>query len=129
MNRVKYDNLSYEDSRVYTYEGKLFSGVAYEGFADGAIASEVNIIQGKEHGLTKAFYPSGTVKYQATYVRGVRHGVESTWYRDGVLKEENTLHKGYLMKSKKWSDSGELLEEYIRPEDDPISKVVAKIDS
>lgn len=127
MANVLLDDLTYENSRLYTYQGSLFTGTAYEYFADGSVASEINIFEGKEHGVSKDFYPSGKVKYQVNYVHGLKEDVESEWYESGALKEENMLRKGYLMESKKWSESGELLDEYVRPDDDPIFEIVAKL--
>lgn len=126
MKKVLYDELVYGDDLLFTHNGDVFTGLAFESFVDGALSTEIPIVDGKEHGIARDYFESGRVKVQTIYVSGVKHGAESEWYESGQVKEENVLHKGYLMNSKKWSETGELIEEYKRSEDDSIYKMVAK---
>jgi antitoxin component YwqK of YwqJK toxin-antitoxin module len=92
----------------------------------GEILCKIEFNSGKQHGFAREFNSSGQVKSETTYINGLRHGIESEWYDNGKRKLENIFEFDVLMKSTTWSESGDILDEYERPSDDVLYKMVEK---
>jgi hypothetical protein len=70
--------------------------------------------------------PISQARPRPPYINGLRHGIESEWYDNGKRKLENIFEFDVLMKSTTWSESGDILDEYERPSDDVLYKMVEK---
>ncbi|MFZ5892483.1 MAG: toxin-antitoxin system YwqK family antitoxin [Myxococcota bacterium] len=98
--------------------GKLYSGVAYERFENGAALRSVSGFRsGKLHGASREWYASGRLKDETFYHMGAYHGPVRKWYPDGALQEEGYWEQGIRIREKQWGTDGVLLKEMsIRPD-------------
>ena len=123
---VEYDDLVYADSHVFFYDGKPFSGVAEERFEDGSTRCVFPFTNGKEHGEVKTFFASGKPMKSTPYTNGAVHGVEREWFENGSLKIEREVEFGILVRSRTFDESGALVDEYVRPEDDSMMEAIKR---
>lgn len=107
-------------------------------YEQGPLASEHYYLQGKLHGLYRTWFPWGQLQLERHYHSGKKHGVERKWYANGQLAEKcryvaNKLRGQYhawypngklkrecsyineygFTMSRKWSEDGKVVGEYI----------------
>ncbi len=124
MLRIPKEKLHFETVNVgsngnWLYEGKPFTGVAYSLYRDGSVRSEETFRYGLKWGPTWEKFLTGALYYEATFYRDVVHGFEREWREDGRLAEEGEYEYGIPLWKKKWSKSGELVEDYRLSESSP----------
>jgi antitoxin component YwqK of YwqJK toxin-antitoxin module len=124
--RVSIDELDYSDYHVYLYQGKPFTGIAYESLADGRIVAEDSYVDGVLKGYSKEWYPTGELQSEVYYMSGALHGKCRQWYIDGTLKSEYLYEYGILITKKEWDENGKLFEEYKIDESDSRIETLEK---
>jgi antitoxin component YwqK of YwqJK toxin-antitoxin module len=124
MIRVNFDNLDYTDEGLHVWQGKPFTGIAYENFPNGQRQSEVTFIDGIKNGTTREWYPSGHLETEQHIVHGSKHGECREWFENGQLKIETTYEFGILVRKKVWNETGELVQEFEITEHDNLYSVL-----
>ena len=122
--RVNYDDLEADPEWIwesfYYFNGKPFTGVAYETFPDGQLWSEVEYVDGRAEGKCREWYLSGDLKYEGYDGASKRYTWYFEWFEDGTRKEEKVLEWHKLIKHNIWNESGELISSYESPEEPEI---------
>ena len=126
QDEVPYDDLEYQPDGVFLYNGKPFSGIAYENDDAGLRKCVIAFVDGREHGAAQSFFKDGKLKTETLYDKGRKHGIERAWFDDGNLKIENLFEYGVLMKSKEWLANGVMEKDYARAATDNLYKLVLK---
>lgn len=123
---VDYDDLVYTDAHVFLFDGEPFSGVAEERFEDGSMRCIFPFTNGREHGEVKTFFASAQPMKSTPYINGAVHGTEREWFENGSLRIERDVEFGILIRSRTFNESGALVEEYVRPDDDNMMEAVKR---
>ena len=119
------DDLLYRmEDGAYLYEGERFTGIAQGFTSEGARVSEIAYVNGIQEGQAKYWYPSGELLGEAHYLNNSLHGASREWHQNGQLKRDAEYEHAILLKEKKWSQNGELVEEYLLTENDPLFKTL-----
>jgi antitoxin component YwqK of YwqJK toxin-antitoxin module len=121
---VQYDDLWYTNEHIFEYQGRRFSGVTEDRFPGGELSCRVTFLNGKEHGIAEEFYRSGKRMARRPYVNGAVHGTDIEWHENGQVKVERQVERGLLLRSQTFDESGNLIDEYIRPENDPMMEIL-----
>jgi len=123
--RVNYDDLDYSDDQlVCQYQGKPFTGVAYETDAQGRLISEVPHQNGFRHGVVREWFPSGQLQSEVAYQRGGAHGVSKSWYENGRMESETVYELGIQTRKREWDREGKLTSESELKENDPMFSIL-----
>jgi antitoxin component YwqK of YwqJK toxin-antitoxin module len=117
---LNYDDLYYTNEHIFEYQGRRFSGVTEDYFPGGELCCRVTFLNGKEHGIAEEFYRSGKRMACRPYVNGAVHGTDIEWHENGQIKVERQVERGFLMSSQTFDESGNLMDEYVRAENDPM---------
>ncbi len=111
--RVNYEELDLEqDSTRNIYDGKLFTGIAFEEDDQGRLLAEDTFVDGVLHGPSRTYHPSGRIKAEEPVQRGGLHGLCRYWYENGQLEAERVYNNGDLIKERIWNEQGELIKDY-----------------
>lgn len=117
MQRVPERDLRYDAREALYYHGDHpFTGIAYTTYPDGAPMSETSYRDGLFSGPSRGWWESGSVETEANYAFGVLHGESRAWHESGRLAAVEVHERGMLIRSHKWDEAGELVEEYAREE-------------
>lgn len=84
QNAVQISQLQLADS-LYTFEGQLFSGVAYEQYPNEELKSVIHIYQGQLHGLKYMWYLGFKPAMNMNYYLGRARGRLMGWYLNGKI--------------------------------------------
>ena len=120
LPRVHFDELELVvgDGQYMFWKGQPFTGMAVEFFPDGTLQSEVQHLNGLEHGLKRAWYPSGKLQDEATLWYGGLHGYKRIWDEQGRLVSEELGELGIGIAEKQWDEQGRLIKDWrIGPKD------------
>ncbi|MEO9485688.1 MAG: hypothetical protein ABJG47_19675 [Ekhidna sp.] len=79
---------------VYLNES-LFSGYIISRHRNDSISLKKGYVNGKQQGITTAYYPNGLVKYERPYLAGEKHGVHLGYYPDGNKKFKYYFEYGF----------------------------------
>ncbi len=98
---------------VVLLDDQPFTGTLYTFFPDTRdTARIVRYLVGKEHGIWKQFYPSGTLLDEREFNRGQKVGELVAWYENGKKKLhyrfENDEYEGTC---REWNEEGTLVQE------------------
>jgi antitoxin component YwqK of YwqJK toxin-antitoxin module len=122
MERVNIDELDSDytegGSIIYIWEGRPFTGIAYELNRDGNLVNETSYVEGIEDGLKKDWYPNGQPKSSTEMKWNRPHGNFTHWHVNGQKKYEGVAELGHDLNSQEWDESGKLINEY-QIESDP----------
>lgn len=91
-----------------TYEGKPFTGVAFENISDGGY-TEVVFLGGLMNGLSREWYPNGNQRDEAFMFANVRHGKYWEWYESGKIHLDRTYEFGIKVNETEWDESGRVV--------------------
>lgn len=120
MQRVSERDLRYDAREgVYYYGEHPFTGVAYTTYPGGSLMSETEYRDGLFSGVSRGWWESGSPETEASYSLGAAHGRSRSWHKNGRLADEEDHEHGILVRSKKWDEAGNLIEEYELKESDP----------
>ncbi|WP_406642520.1 toxin-antitoxin system YwqK family antitoxin [Amycolatopsis sp. WGS_07] len=97
--------LEFDSDLIFTYQGRPFSGVAYEE-SQTLGRSEVSYCEGVQEGLARDWYPSGILKAETRFARNDRHGRYSEYDESGNLVEEGLCEYGILVRRTRFDSDG-----------------------
>lgn len=87
-------------------------GVKVQHDENGRKLSEVEMLDGRPHGTTRAWYPDGVLSVQAEMAFGEYHGRYASWWPNGKKKEEGRFYRGTRVGLYRWfGETGTLLKE------------------
>ena len=118
MLRKNYDELDVDVDGMYFWEGKPFTGTAYELHDNTQVWSEVEMIEGMPNGEVREWFPSGKLKMEGYGKLGERESWSREWFENGTLKRESISENNRRIKELIWNEQGELISEYERPSSD-----------
>jgi hypothetical protein len=93
-----------------TYDGRPFTGIAYEKDAMGRFISLSGYQNGKPCGPLRTWYPSGQIEQEQYYRGGALHGPWREWYPNGQPRVDAYYEHGHLLRSKRWGEDGTLVQ-------------------
>jgi antitoxin component YwqK of YwqJK toxin-antitoxin module len=92
---------------VYYQASKPYSGFIKEEYATGTLKSIGSYFQGKQHGLTKTFFPNAKLETERNYKDGIGYGRHFGYWQNGNKKFDfiyiNDKREGI---QKQWYESG-----------------------
>ena len=107
-DRVHFDEITQKGEISY-FEGKPFTGVAFDTHSNEQLRYEGTFKDGKEDGLSKAWYENGQLYAKSNLKDGKRNGLRKFWHSNGQLKSEVNWKDGELDGlSKEWYEDGRL---------------------
>jgi antitoxin component YwqK of YwqJK toxin-antitoxin module len=113
MNKEFYilvSDLEYSlDPYLPSWEGKLFTGVAYEQDEFGTIISEKNYKNGKEDGYIKRYNFDGKIINSGFYKNGEAYGLWQWFYKNGAQEKIEIYNLHNLVLIKEWNLHGVLV--------------------
>lgn len=127
MNEVELQSLEHDDDGRMLDHGVLFTGVATERWPNGQLASQLNFVDGIEDGWVRGWYETGTLRSETFYHRGRAVGVRREWYSNGQLKLEEEIEHGACVWRKEWSETGDIVKDFVLPEDHPEYKMLHRM--
>lgn len=96
---------------VVELNGELFSGytLSYYDEDQSKVKTQKGYLEGKRHGLTKAWYSDGQLKQEVHYADNKMHGSKIAWWPDGSLQSQYQMLMGVPHgELLEWYESGEL---------------------
>ena len=109
IERLEWTDDGYGDK---TLDGKYYTGVAFEVDEEtNLIIGLVGYLDGRFHGASRSWSPSGQPIRETYYFNGGYHGPLRKWHQNGVLAEEDYCEYGLGTRGRKWNEHGELVEE------------------
>jgi antitoxin component YwqK of YwqJK toxin-antitoxin module len=114
MVRVNVDDtdIEYTGGPIVTFEGKPFTGIAYEIANDGHLISEITYIEGIQNGPDISWHFNGKLESEGENKWNRPHGFFKEWYESGQLKMEGLTELGYVIWRKQYDEEGNLTSEY-----------------
>jgi antitoxin component YwqK of YwqJK toxin-antitoxin module len=120
MLRVDYDELEgNEDHTLTMYDGKFFTGIAYELWPNGQLRDEVSFVDGAKDGISRSWSESGNLVSENSFFMNRVHGFLREWYESGQLKSEQKAELGIFLSHREWLEDGELVREEVLKEGAP----------
>ena len=127
MNEVELRSLKHDDDGRMLDHGDLFTGVAIERWPNGQLASQLNFVDGIEDGWVRGWYENGAPKSETLYRSGRVVGVRREWHSNGQLKLEEEIEHGTRVWGKEWSETGDLVKDFVLPENHPEYKMLQRM--
>jgi hypothetical protein len=116
--RVHFDELELDQEHRTTWQGRRFTGVAFDLYPNGKTWSEVSFVEGHRHGPIRVWFPSGQQKIESACWNGGRHGRSRAWNEAGRLQAEATYELGVLVVERTFDDAGNVTKDWrIGPRD------------
>jgi antitoxin component YwqK of YwqJK toxin-antitoxin module len=112
MQRIDSNLLFRDDDQIYRYQGKPFTGVAYELRQDGTLWGEQTFARGVLDGASRSWYPNQQLQHETNYKLAWAHGWKKEWYPDGKTKSAKLFELGVCVERKCWDGAGALIEDY-----------------
>lgn len=83
-----------------------------ERYANGVKKLEGKIVDGKRHGIWKAYHENGNLWSVGKFRHGVREGISTVYYENGRKKMEGVYEKGLKIGIwKVWEDDGTFVQD------------------
>lgn len=98
---VSYDTLEYRSGLLLS-GGAPFTGVANATHPDGKPAKEIQLREGRFHGVVKEWAENGTLIVETHFDDGKRHGKNTYWFPDGRLQKEQVYDHDTVVEEKKY---------------------------
>lgn len=118
MNRSRDSSREATKSRVST--ASRSPGCGYEPANGARPESEIEFVEGLQHGAARDWYPTGQLRGRTEYLKGVRHGREEEWFETGAKAMRASWEYDILVEKTVWTPSGHEVEHYRLREDDPL---------
>ena len=102
QDKVLKDSLfcdGHPDKGSWHYQGKLFTGVAFQDYENGKKMGEYSYKNGKYHGLYKVWYKNGQLEQEDNYKDGQLDRICRLWHENGKLFREKFYDNGTLIYS------------------------------
>ncbi len=74
--------------------GERFTGTYYTRHPNGVIGEEVEVEEGRRHGVVRMYNEEGVQIVEAHFFRGNKHGKLTMWYDNGVKRSEVNMEWG-----------------------------------
>jgi antitoxin component YwqK of YwqJK toxin-antitoxin module len=103
--------IDFGDGETYFWQGKLFTGIAYELWPDGTLRDETEYQDGRSHNTARDWYPEGQLHSETAYYRGVIYGLDREWDERGRLRKESLHEYGYWLRKRAWDEEGRLTQD------------------
>lgn len=107
--RIPEEELDEEGDRRL-FQGKTFTGVAYDNFPDGSPACEIDFQDGLPHGIWREWRAPGRLLFESHCLHGLKHGVTVEWKDDGRTVE-SVYEYGVALKRTERDRAGNTLKE------------------
>jgi hypothetical protein len=117
--RVPLDELDFEADLVHKWQGRPFTGTAYEE-VEGEGLTELAFIDGFQDGPSRDWYLSGKLRREVNYREGIRHGVAREYDDEGRLVAETVDEYGIELRFRRWGSDGQLIESHDLAADSPL---------
>lgn len=96
------------------YRGRLFTGIAVEENRDtGKLVGQICYLDGRMHGPSRAWYPTGLMQQEEYFRNGARHGSFREWDEQGGLIVEEVWEYYVPIMRRRWSPDGSLVREVL----------------
>jgi antitoxin component YwqK of YwqJK toxin-antitoxin module len=122
--RVPFDNLTVMDDQSLTYQGSLFTGIAYETNDRGVVRSESNYENGLQNGVTREWDDSGQLRAESHFYQGSKHGYSRRWSDSGLLESEAEYKYSIKVREKAWDRQGAIIKDWTLPENDDKHRLI-----
>jgi antitoxin component YwqK of YwqJK toxin-antitoxin module len=126
LQEVDFDSLEQDDEGRMLHQGHPFTGTAIELRPNGVLASRMDYVDGVQDGWVRGWHENGVLNEETFYREGGVFGITREWYANGQLKLEEEIEHGIRLWGKAWNESGELVKDYVLPEDHPNYQAVQK---
>jgi antitoxin component YwqK of YwqJK toxin-antitoxin module len=95
-------------TRVYYSKltGEKLSGEFKTYYPDGTKYGVINLVDGKQDGVTASWYPNGKLKSTRNYSMGIEDGKYAEYYENGNKKQTGVSGPGESMQWTDWNISG-----------------------
>jgi antitoxin component YwqK of YwqJK toxin-antitoxin module len=128
QHRIHFDDLILADDQSTHWQGRPFTGTAYETNARGVVIEVLPFVDGLEQGVAREWSDSGQLKAESARAFGSRHGVTRTWHDNGQLESEGDYRYSVKVRERRFARDGALLEEWTLPEDDRRRELIAEME-
>lgn len=122
--RVRFDDLVVSDDQSLAWQGRPFTGVAYESDGTGRLISEVTYVDGLQNGVGREWYESGKLRSESQFMHGSKHGLSKNWYEDGRLASEAEYQYSIKTQERTWDRGGTPIGDWSLPQDDPQRELI-----
>ncbi|HRZ75644.1 MAG TPA: hypothetical protein P5335_11980, partial [Flavobacterium sp.] len=87
-----------EDAQIVYKKGSKvpYSGIVFEKYENGKIASEIHYKNGIQDGLMTVWFENGNVAKKWNFSKGKPEGLYTEWYENGQKEQEGTNRDGKL---------------------------------
>jgi antitoxin component YwqK of YwqJK toxin-antitoxin module len=109
------------------HQGHLFTGTAVRRWPNGQLRVQMNFVDGIEDGWVRGWHENGVARSETFYRRGRVVGVRRGWYSNSQLKLEEEIEHGSCVWGKEWSETGDLVKDYVLPKDHPEYKMLQRM--
>lgn len=109
------------------WQGRPFTGLAYEEDAAGNRIAEVSYLQGQRSGATRHWTPSGLLILEQSFAFDALHGEAREWYDNGACRSVGHFELGICKSQVDYSPSGEVVHEFVLHADSPQTKTLARL--
>jgi antitoxin component YwqK of YwqJK toxin-antitoxin module len=96
----------------YTLDEVPYTGCAFQLYPGGALAGELNLVEGYREGAKREWFEDGRLRLDATFVNDMAQGDWRSWYKSGGLEFEGVFEKGRSVWYRKYNENGVLIDEY-----------------
>jgi hypothetical protein len=119
---VNFERLEFEPDTIGNslLGGAYFSGIAFEEDTHSRLVVGVyGYHLGKLHGPFRVWQSNGLIKEEEYRAKGALHGPRRRWHANGRLAEFSYTYYNITTRTKRWSESGSILEDFVLPESSP----------
>ncbi len=90
-------------------EKQPFAGRLIENYSKNVRKAQVEIRNGKAHGLSRGWFDNGQMEVEETFVEGVSHGPRTRWHRNGARKSLAQIEHGKIVgEYTEWHENGKM---------------------
>lgn len=115
--RINIDDTDLDDAGSYLHDGVPFTGELVETAPGGNVVALTPVVDGRVHGIERAWHRNGVLEAEIPVVGGVAVGTSRRWYANGALAEEREFtDRGNLVALRRWAEDGTLLESQQYPD-------------
>ncbi len=102
-----------DDRMITTYQERPFTGEVVDFAEDGSTVELTSFENGIEHGPQSEWFPGGQKRLEGQCDHGKAVGEWREWFQTGQLARYEEFNEfGDLVKRQRWSEAGELTEDY-----------------
>ncbi|MBW3502426.1 toxin-antitoxin system YwqK family antitoxin [Janthinobacterium sp. NKUCC08_JDC] len=130
MFRIDYEELNpSDDFLVMHYDGKPFTGIAFENDENGVLVTETGFIEGQKNGVSREWSNSGDLIREEWFALNSLHGPSREWHDNGSIKIDSLYELGICINKKEWDKNGNIIKNYQIDEGGPQFSTLKKLRS